>query len=170
MVIFTVQDKFQINGDLRVSIQLLDNVRTPIPLDEFKDVVCNYRKSGSFYVNVECEVCQQTGATVTTTVSLYPSFSTFVFVEIDNNIHFHYYFQKMYTEYLINNGCGYILNESERNGILDELHRKRLINVSTQFMVSIYGESPTKKEKCMVATVIAELFPSLPVVRANAFN
>lgn len=62
------------------------------------------------------------------------------------------------------NGFGYIFIENDKNGFLSEMTRKKLISISVQFMVSIFGEHPTKKDKVSVATVISELFPCLPLV------
>lgn len=76
----------------------------------------------------------------------------------------------MYKDYLIKNGHGQLLDQNERHGSLDEQQRKRLINISTQFIVFIYGDSPTKKEKSVVAAVIYELFSCLPVVRSRSSN
>lgn len=59
------QVKFNINGDMRVSVMLTDNLRTKIDKDDFCDIVRNFSKSGSFYVNLEYVVVQQNTARVT---------------------------------------------------------------------------------------------------------
>lgn len=67
---FSAQSKFNINGDLRVSVLLSDNFHTKISKDDFCDIVRNFCKSGSFYVNLEYEIIQQNPAHVTKEVSV----------------------------------------------------------------------------------------------------
>lgn len=50
---------FKINGDLHVNVSLKDNMQTPIPPNDFCTIVNNYRKSSSFYVQLEYNIVQQ---------------------------------------------------------------------------------------------------------------
>lgn len=61
--------KFRINGDLRINAVLRDNLRTPIPANEFCTIVQNYKNSGSFYVHLEYDVIRQNPALITIEVS-----------------------------------------------------------------------------------------------------
>lgn len=52
-VSISVQKVYKINGDLRISVSLTDNLRTPIASKDFCTIFQNFNKSGSFYINVE---------------------------------------------------------------------------------------------------------------------
>lgn len=65
----TVYTKFEIASDLKLSIGLYDNHRTPIPTNQFDTIAKNYRHSGSFYIIVEYDVIQQNVPCVTVEVS-----------------------------------------------------------------------------------------------------
>lgn len=67
----TVQKKFNIAGDLRVSLSFKDNYGTQISPNDFCDIVFNYQHSGSFFVSVEYNIVEQIAACVTVEVSIF---------------------------------------------------------------------------------------------------
>lgn len=81
------QTKFNINGDMRVSVTLSDNFRTKMDKDNFCDIVRNFSKSGSFYVNLEYVVVQQNPARVTIEACKYNLITQSICQQIFNYIH-----------------------------------------------------------------------------------
>lgn len=46
-----VRSIFQINDDAIINVNLVDNLQTPITENIFGEIIENYSKSGSFYIN-----------------------------------------------------------------------------------------------------------------------
>lgn len=56
------------------------------------------------------------------------------------------------------------MKENDETGALTETSRKRLINISTDFLVKVFGINANKEERKKVASVIATTFSFLTVV------
>lgn len=67
---FSAQKEFKIGADVKVRIHLSDNHNIAITINNFEAVVRNYCKSGSFYINLQYEIQNQSCDVITPQVNV----------------------------------------------------------------------------------------------------
>lgn len=149
---------FKINKDAVIKVNLVDNLLTPIPPDSFSEIIENYSKSGSFYINFKYDVKPNDSDKIQAITS---EASLLVAKYIIQNVKIYFPLFSLQTleNYLIEMNADHIILDVREGRPLNESNRLKVVKHVVNFLMTNFGKYPSTHVKRMAAKAVVTLFP-----------